>query len=140
MSENPPTLTDLWEMINLQNTQTREHVSTVLREVRDSLQTFVTKDMWAAEKALMELRLERAESELKEQDRRHRDLERRIREEREAELRRAQEEEDKREAQARAEAQATKARRQNIWYRAVIPIAAVVLPVLMAWWSPLNHH
>lgn len=129
------TIAELWSLIDKSNGDTRMVIQQDLDEVRTRLDSFLTKDQFAAEKALMELRLERAERELRDLDAKHTALAEKLHAERVADhLRRAQELEEERLHRVQRQADL----RSNVLYKVVIPTLLVLLPLLMALWSPLK--
>lgn len=137
---------ELWALIDQSNSDTRRMILENLAEVRERLDSYLTRDQFAAEKALLELRLNRAEAELRELDAKHAALEDRLRTEREeAQRRRADELEAERrrstsdqEAQRRAEAARRASLQSNLLFKVAVPVLLVLLPLLMALWSPLR--
>ncbi|GAA1978493.1 hypothetical protein [Kitasatospora viridis] len=127
MSDDQMSTGALWELIQKDAEQTRRQIHEVLTDVRERLDSFLTREQWSAEKALLELRLGRAEQELAEQDRKRAALEERVRREHVEQLRR---EEQRREVAHQ--------RRMNVWFKVVIPVSAIIVPVLVALWSPLG--
>lgn len=138
MADTEMSIAELWGLIQQSNALMRKEISDELVEVRRSLNSFATKEQWSAERAMLELRLERAEQELASLERVQRELERRIAEEKQAELARKDAERDRREAEEAAAAERREDRRLNVWFKVVIPLAAIVLPIAVGLWSPLG--
>lgn len=137
---------ELWALIDQSNSDTRRMIQENLAEVRDRLDSYLTRDQFAAEKALLELRLNRAEAELRELDAKHAALEERLRTEREEAQRRRADELDadrrrivaEREAEARAQAARRASMRSNLMFKVAVPVLLVLLPLLGALWSSLK--
>lgn len=70
----PSTLGDLWRLMQAETALTRDHVRAEIREIRQALDKYVTKERWDAERRDLERRLEVAERELAVQDERQREF------------------------------------------------------------------
>lgn len=134
-AENEMTIGELWALIDRGNRDTRKAIQQDLDDVRNRLDSYITKDQFTAEKALLEIRIERAERELQMLDAKHVALAERVAAEREAEQRRRAEELDQREQQRQARAANF---RSNVIYKVAVPTLLLLLPALMALWSPLK--
>jgi hypothetical protein len=129
------TIAELWSRIDRGNIDTRDAIQKELDDVRNRLGSYLTRDQFAAEKAILVMRLERAELELRLLDERHTSLAEKVAAERaDMERRRAND-------LAQRE-QARLARRANFWssmlFKVGVPVLIVLLPLLMALWSPLH--
>lgn len=114
MTQTPtnPSLGEIWALIDSTSRTTREEVSTALRDIRERLDTFVTKEVWDAERRALERRLEHAEAELRKQDEQHQALKQRI------------------ESEAEEAASARSARRRDLAYKGILPAIAIIISVL----------
>ncbi|MCX4799579.1 hypothetical protein OG497_37630 [Streptomyces sp. NBC_01242] len=124
MTQPEPTLAQLWTMIERDSERTRVHVQETLDEVKRRLDGFMTKELWEAEKRVLEQRISQAEEELRAQETRHTALKEKL----ELEAR----------AAAAAAAQQIRSRRQSsreFIYKGIIPVLALVIAALSIYFS-----
>lgn len=119
MTQTPanPSLGDIWALIDSTSVRTREEVSQALKDIRERLDSFVTKEVWDVERRSLERRLEQAEAELRKQDDQHQALKERI------------------EREAAAAAHARAARRRDLVYKGILPALAILISVLALYYG-----
>lgn len=71
MAETEPTFGQLWEMIERDLRLTRENLQESMKDVKERLNTFVTKEVFESEKRLLEARIMQAEYRLSTQEALH---------------------------------------------------------------------
>ncbi|MFJ4902882.1 hypothetical protein [Streptomyces sp. NPDC088727] len=124
MTQPEPTLAQLWTMIERDSERTRTHVQETLDDVKRRLDGFMTKELWEAEKRVLEQRIAQAEDELRAQQGRHVALKEKL----DLEAR----------AAAAAAAQQVNNRRQSFRefiYKGIIPVLALAIAALSIYFS-----
>lgn len=114
MTQTPsnPSLGEIWALIDSTSSRTRVEVSEALKDIRERLDSFVTKEVWDVERRSLERRMEQAEAELRKVDEQHQALKERI----------------EREAEEAARAKA--ARRRDLIYKGILPAVAIIISIL----------
>jgi hypothetical protein len=117
MAEIEPTLGQLWNLIERDSQLTRQHVKETLDDVKERLNTFVTKDHFEAEKRLLEARVSQAERQLRAQETAHNALK------------------EKLDNEARAATQSREYSRREFVYKGIIPALSLVIAGLALYFA-----
>lgn len=117
MAQDDLTLGQLWEFIQRDSATTRRHVQDELQEVRNRLDSFVTRDLWELEKQALERRIVLAEEDLTGVKRRHEQFREKI------------------ERDARAAAEQRSRDRRDFVYKGVIPVLALLIAAVSLYYG-----